>query len=117
MSSSWLELFDLRSFVASVLSNISSIVNVPSFILFIRGINTVGSYSLIIEIKLNYFLPCCHSAIKHSKEIKNLLASGDTKLRGKDRREELLSSCLDITATGIISKSSGAYQIRQRFCP
>lgn len=72
MSSSWLELFDLRSFVASVLSNISSIVNVPSFILFIRGINTVGSYSLIIEIKLNYFLPCCHSAIKHSKEIKNL---------------------------------------------
>jgi hypothetical protein len=34
--------------------------------------------------------------IPEAKEIKNLLASGDTKLRGKERREELLSSCLDI---------------------
>ena len=31
-----------------------------------------------------------------AKVIKESLASGDTKLRGKDRREELLSSCLDI---------------------
>jgi len=34
--------------------------------------------------------------LPEAEEIKNLLASGDTKLRGKERREELLSSCLDI---------------------
>ena len=34
--------------------------------------------------------------LPEAKVIKELLASGDTKLRGKDRREELLSSCLDI---------------------
>lgn len=31
-----------------------------------------------------------------AEAIKNLLADGDTKLRGKERREQLLSSCLDI---------------------
>ena len=31
-----------------------------------------------------------------AEEIKQLLSVGDTKLRGKERREELLSSCLDI---------------------
>ena len=34
--------------------------------------------------------------LPESDEIKTLLASGDTALRGKARREELLSSCLDI---------------------
>lgn len=34
--------------------------------------------------------------LPEAEEIKNLLASGDTKLRGRERREELLSSCLDI---------------------
>ena len=34
--------------------------------------------------------------LPEAEEIKALLASGDTKLRGKERREELLSSCLDI---------------------
>ena len=34
--------------------------------------------------------------LPEAKEIKKLLTSGDTKLRGKERREELLSSCLDI---------------------
>lgn len=34
--------------------------------------------------------------LPEGKVIKELLASGDTKLRGKERREELLSSCLDI---------------------
>lgn len=34
--------------------------------------------------------------LPEAEEIKELLAAGDTKLRGKDRREELLSSCLDI---------------------
>ena len=34
--------------------------------------------------------------LPEAEEIKALLASGDTKLRGKERREELLFSCLDI---------------------
>lgn len=34
--------------------------------------------------------------LPEAEDIKELLASGDTKLRGKARREELLSSCLDI---------------------
>ena len=34
--------------------------------------------------------------IPEINEIQNLLAEGDNKLRGKERREELLSSCLDI---------------------
>ncbi len=34
--------------------------------------------------------------IPEVEEIDQLLKSGDTKLRGKERREELLSSCLDI---------------------
>ena len=34
--------------------------------------------------------------LPEAEEIKNLLAFGDTKLRSKERREELLSSCLDI---------------------
>ncbi len=34
--------------------------------------------------------------LPEAEEIKELLAAGDTKLRGKERREELLSSCLDI---------------------
>ena len=34
--------------------------------------------------------------LPEAEEIKKLIASGDTKLRGKERREELLSSCLDI---------------------
>ena len=34
--------------------------------------------------------------LPEAEEIKALLASGDTKLRGKERREELLSPCLDI---------------------
>lgn len=34
--------------------------------------------------------------LPEAEEIKELLSSGDTKLRGKARREELLSSCLDI---------------------
>ncbi len=34
--------------------------------------------------------------LPEAEEIKALLASGDTKLRSKERREELFSSCLDI---------------------
>ena len=34
--------------------------------------------------------------LPEAEEIKTLLSEGDTKLRGKERREELLSSCLDI---------------------
>lgn len=34
--------------------------------------------------------------LPEADEIKPLLSAGDNKLRGKDRREELLSSCLDI---------------------
>ena len=34
--------------------------------------------------------------LPEAQKIKELLSSGDTKLRGKYRREELLSSCLDI---------------------
>lgn len=34
--------------------------------------------------------------LPEGRVIKELLASGDTKLRGKERREELLFSCLDI---------------------
>ena len=34
--------------------------------------------------------------LPEASEIKALLDAGDTKLRGKERREELLSSCLDI---------------------
>ena len=34
--------------------------------------------------------------LPEASEIKNLLIEGDNKLRGKERREALLSSCLDI---------------------
>lgn len=52
ISSSLDEEFNFKSFIASLSSNISSIVNFPSFNLFIKGIKASGSYNLFT--KINY---------------------------------------------------------------
>ena len=56
ISWSLLEVFNFKSFIASLLSNISSIVNFPSFILLIRGISAFGSYNLFNNKKINQII-------------------------------------------------------------
>ena len=48
------------------------------------------------EGKINIIKDTGIITLPEAEEIKQLLSVGDTKLRGKERREELLSSCLDI---------------------